>query len=147
MRTPIRRLASGNARTAAIRPAALIVRSVLATRPAPPGRITSRGVDHLPRRERPCDRRIRRHLVDPDGDCAIGGNRPQEGDVAQFIVQAVTVYAAIGGVLAMAFLLWGIDRIDPAAAGAYAFRALLLPGAVLLWPVVALRWVALERRR
>jgi hypothetical protein len=67
--------------------------------------------------------------------------------VAQFIVQAVTVYAALGGVLALAFLLWGIDRIDPAAEGAYAFRALLLPGAILLWPVVALRWAALERRR
>jgi hypothetical protein len=49
--------------------------------------------------------------------------------------------------LAVAFLLWGIDRIDPAAAGAYAFRPLLFPGIVLLWPVVALRWLTLEWRR
>ena len=51
-----------------------------------------------------------------------------------------------GIVLALAFLLWGIDRIDPAAAGAYAFRPLLLPGLVLLWPLVAVRWAILARR-
>ncbi len=67
--------------------------------------------------------------------------------VAALIVHAVTIYAACGAVLALAFLLWGIDRIDPGAVGGYAFRPLLIPGIVLLWPVVALRWAALERRR
>ena len=63
--------------------------------------------------------------------------------MAALIIDAVLVYAACGAVLALAFLLWGIDRIDPAAAGAYAFRPLLIPGLVLLWPLVALRWRAL----
>ena len=63
------------------------------------------------------------------------------------IVDAVMVYGVLGLLLAAAFLLWGIDRIDPAAAGAYAFRPLLLPGIVLLWPLVAARWILLERRR
>ncbi len=67
--------------------------------------------------------------------------------VAAFIVQAVTVYAAIGAVVAVVFLLWGIDRIDPGAHGGYAFRPLLFPGLVLLWPFVLLRWLALERAR
>jgi hypothetical protein len=67
--------------------------------------------------------------------------------VAALIVHAVMVYGVLGLLLAVAFLLWGIDRIDPAAAGAYAFRPLLLPGIVLLWPFVAARWVVLERRR
>ena len=67
--------------------------------------------------------------------------------MAALIIYAATVYGAIGAVLALGFLLWGIDRIDLAASGAYAFRPLLFPGAVLLWPLVAARWVALERRR
>ena len=67
--------------------------------------------------------------------------------MAAFIIDAVLVYAAIGVCLALVFLLWGIDRIDPSAAGAHAFRPLLIPGLVLLWPVVAARWLALERRR
>ena len=66
--------------------------------------------------------------------------------MAAFIIDAVLIYATIGAALALVFLLWGIDRIDPAARGAYAFRPLLLPGMVLLWPVVAGRWIALERR-
>jgi hypothetical protein len=67
--------------------------------------------------------------------------------MAALIIDAVLVYAAIGAVLALAFLLWGIDRIDPAADSAYAFRPLLIPGVVLLWPLVATRWLALERQR
>jgi hypothetical protein len=67
--------------------------------------------------------------------------------MAAFIIDAVLVYAVIGAALAAAFLLWGIDRIDPAANGAYAFRPLLIPGLVLLWPLVAARWLKLEWRR
>lgn len=67
--------------------------------------------------------------------------------MAALIIDGVLGYAAIGAVLALAFLLWGIDRIDPAAAGGYAFRPLLVPGVVLLWPLVAARWFVLERRR
>jgi hypothetical protein len=66
--------------------------------------------------------------------------------VAALIIDAVLVYAVIGAALGLAFLLWGIDRIDPASHGAYAFRPLLIPGMVLLWPLVAARWIALERR-
>jgi hypothetical protein len=43
--------------------------------------------------------------------------------------------------VALAFILAGIDRHDPAARGAYAFRPLLLPGLTLLWPVVLARWI------
>lgn len=67
--------------------------------------------------------------------------------MAAQIVHWAMAYGIAGIVVALAFLLWGLDRIDPAAAGAYAFRPLLFPGVVLLWPVVAIRWVVLERRR
>ena len=67
--------------------------------------------------------------------------------MAAAIVQGVTIYLAIGGIVGMAFLFLGIDRIDPAARGAYAFRPLLLPGCVLMWPFVAVRWFTLTRVR
>lgn len=67
--------------------------------------------------------------------------------MATLIVDAIMVYGMLGVLLAAGFLLWGIDRIDSAASGAYAFRPLLVPGIVLLWPVVAARWAILERRR
>jgi hypothetical protein len=49
-------------------------------------------------------------------------------------------------VIAIVFLLVGIDRVAPAARGAYAFRPMVAPGVVLLWPVVLLRWAWLELR-
>ena len=58
-----------------------------------------------------------------------------------------TVYAVIGVIVAVPFLGFGIDRIDAGASGAYVVRALLFPGVVVLWPVVAIRWAVLGRRR
>jgi hypothetical protein len=65
---------------------------------------------------------------------------------AAIIVDCATAWLATGIVVGVAFLLLGIDRIDPAAHGSYAFRPLLLPGLVLLWPFVAWRWFVLARR-
>lgn len=67
--------------------------------------------------------------------------------MAATIVNIVMLYGAAGLAVAAVFLLWGIDRIDPTATGAYAFRPLLIPGVVLLWPAVLLRWAWLERHR
>ena len=65
--------------------------------------------------------------------------------VAQWIVLAATAWALAGGLTACAFLLWGIDRIDPGARHAYANRPLLIPGIILLWPLVIARWILLEK--
>ena len=48
--------------------------------------------------------------------------------LAEIIVALATAYAALGMAVAVAFLLLGLERVDPAARGAYAFRPLLLPG-------------------
>jgi hypothetical protein len=64
---------------------------------------------------------------------------------AQGLILAAQVYGAIGAVIAAVFLVVGIDRIDPAARGTYTFRPLLVPGLVVLWPMVIVRWRALER--
>ena len=60
---------------------------------------------------------------------------------------AIYLYVGVGGVVALAFVLVGFDRIDPAAHGAWLVRPVLLPGLTLLWPVVVIRWIVLERRR
>jgi hypothetical protein len=67
--------------------------------------------------------------------------------IAMLVYHFATGYAVVGGLVAVPFVLIGVDRVDPAARGAIAFRPLLLPGAVLLWPVVLGRWIALERQR
>ncbi len=59
---------------------------------------------------------------------------------AAFLREIMLIYASVGLGVGMAFLLAGIDRMDRAAVGSYAFRPLLLPGLVLLWPLVAFRW-------
>ena len=67
--------------------------------------------------------------------------------MAVLIVNAAMLYGTAGLAVALVFLVWGIDRVDPSAHGAYAFRPLLVPGVTLLWPVVLLRWAWLEWRR
>ncbi len=65
--------------------------------------------------------------------------------LAHWIAGLAQLYAGIGLVLGVAFLMFGIARVEPAARGAYAFRPLLLPGIALLWPLVAWRWAVLAR--
>ena len=63
------------------------------------------------------------------------------------LYHAVLTYALAGAAVAVAFILVGVDRIDPAARRAMAFRPLLLPGAALLWPLVLGRWIVTARQR
>lgn len=67
--------------------------------------------------------------------------------MAELIVHAATLYVLAGAVVAAVFLLFGVDRIDPQARGAYTFRPVVAPGVVLLWPLVLHRWITLERQR
>ena len=61
--------------------------------------------------------------------------------MAVLILGLAAAYGAAGLAVGLAFLLVGLARLDPAAASAYAFRPLLLPGLILLWPLVLWRWV------
>ncbi len=65
--------------------------------------------------------------------------------MAAGIIMGVEIYAWIGLAVAAVFLLWGVERVVPAARGAYVFRPLAIPGVVLLWPLVLWRWWRLER--
>lgn len=64
---------------------------------------------------------------------------------ASLLVMAAQIYGMVGIAMAAAFLVIGIDRVDPAARGSLIFRPLLVPGLVLLWPLVLWRWTVLER--
>jgi hypothetical protein len=62
------------------------------------------------------------------------------------IFAGLMLWGGIGLAVAVVFLLVGFDKVDPAARDAYAVRPLLLPGLVLLWPLVVWRWIGLSRR-
>jgi len=67
--------------------------------------------------------------------------------LADPIQLALLAWALAGLVVAALFLLIGVGKIDPAAHNALAFRAVILPGVVLLWPAVLWRWIALSVRK
>ena len=59
--------------------------------------------------------------------------------IANSIVFLVATYFVVG--LAFAFVSIGIRRVDHVADGSgIGFRALILPGTVALWPLLAVRW-------
>jgi hypothetical protein len=62
--------------------------------------------------------------------------------MAHLLVLAAELYTATGVGVAGWFLAVRLDRIDPGARGAYAFRPLLVPGLVFLWPLVLARAAA-----
>jgi len=62
------------------------------------------------------------------------------------VLVAMAVYGAIGLVVGAAFVVWGVGRVDPAARGSgWGFRAVILPGAAALWPLVARKWIRAAR--
>ncbi|UWM78853.1 hypothetical protein N1937_29150 (plasmid) [Rhizobium sp. WSM4643] len=66
-------------------------------------------------------------------------------DPSDPVAAGLMLWAGIGLAVAIAFLLSGFDRVDPGAHDAYAVRPLLIPGLVLLWPIVIWRWVSLAK--
>lgn len=61
------------------------------------------------------------------------------------IVMLGTVYLYLGAAVAAVFLLFGLGRIDENARDAWVFRPLLIPGVLLIWPLVIWRWIILNR--
>lgn len=71
--------------------------------------------------------------------------------IAQWVLMLVMAYGAMGLVFGLVFISFGVTGVDPAArASRWTFRLLILPGVVMLWPLMAARWLragAAERRR
>jgi hypothetical protein len=61
---------------------------------------------------------------------------------AEVFLSALGVYLLAGVVFGLAFATVGVGRVDPAARDTSpAFRALIFPGSVALWPLLAAKWV------
>jgi hypothetical protein len=59
-----------------------------------------------------------------------------------WIVGALALYVAIGIVFATAFVVAGAGALDPAAkSSSLGFRAMIYPGVVAFWPLLAKRWL------
>jgi hypothetical protein len=66
---------------------------------------------------------------------------------AEWLVNVLTGYGALGVLFAVAFVTRGISRVDPAAKGSGAgFRLIVFPGTAALWPLVLLLWIDKSRR-
>lgn len=62
--------------------------------------------------------------------------------MAQLLTRTIELYLALGLGFGALFVTFGAQRLDADARGAgVGFRALILPGAALLWPLLAWRWV------
>lgn len=67
------------------------------------------------------------------------------------IVGALELYSALGFMFAIAFVAYGVQRMDLQARGtSFGFRLLILPGVAAFWPMFLRRWtrgmVALQER-
>ena len=61
-------------------------------------------------------------------------------------VAALEIYGVLGLAFALAFAWRGARAIDPGArSGTLGFRVLIVPGALALWPYLALRWIRSAR--
>lgn len=62
--------------------------------------------------------------------------------VLNIILYVGAFYLATGVLFGVIFLLFGINKVDQAAAGSSVwFRLIILPGIVALWPVLMDRWL------
>ena len=61
------------------------------------------------------------------------------------LIMIGTWYLYAGLVVAAVFLPFGLGRLDENAQGAWIFRPLLVPGVMLIWPLVLWRCVVLWR--
>jgi hypothetical protein len=67
--------------------------------------------------------------------------------IAQFLVLILQIWGIIGALVAAVFLTIGLERIDEDAQGTYVFRPLLIPGILMIWPLVLWRWWRIETQR
>ena len=61
--------------------------------------------------------------------------------IAEIILGTLAAYGILGVLFAIPFLLVGIGKVDARAKGTrLAFRLIVFPGAVALWPLLLRSW-------
>jgi hypothetical protein len=62
--------------------------------------------------------------------------------MGQIVFASAGIYLALGIFFAVYFAVSGVARMDPVAKGSpVIFRALLIPGAIALWPLLAYKLI------
>lgn len=60
--------------------------------------------------------------------------------LAEWIVSGLAAYVGAGLLFALYFVVFGVDRIDPVAReSSWGFRVMILPGSIVLWPLLLKR--------
>lgn len=63
-------------------------------------------------------------------------------NIAQSILVLAAAYTGLAVFVGLAFVAFGVSRVDSSARGAgWGFRLLILPGAALLWPLILAKWI------
>jgi hypothetical protein len=61
---------------------------------------------------------------------------------AGLFVAVLTAYGLTGAAFALAFVVFGIHRVDPVAEHCpIGFRLIVIPGVAALWPLLLIRWL------
>jgi hypothetical protein len=61
------------------------------------------------------------------------------------VLGGLGVYLLVGFVFAIPFAMWGAKVVDPSAVeGSKGFKVLLIPGAMVFWPLLLRRWMRRE---
>jgi hypothetical protein len=72
----------------------------------------------------------------------LGIESPVSEQIAELIVAVAGAYVVAGALFAVVFAAWGVSRVDPVARNCTrGFRLIILPGATVLWPLLAARWM------
>lgn len=62
--------------------------------------------------------------------------------LANILILIAAIYLTIGLLFAIPFAFFGAGRIDPTAREtAPGFKLIIIPGAMVLWPLLARRWL------
>lgn len=65
---------------------------------------------------------------------------------AEIVARAMEAYAAAGLLFALAFLTVGMQRLDSRTRETrIGFRLMILPGVMILWPLLLRRWIGARR--
>jgi len=60
----------------------------------------------------------------------------------EMVLMLIALYLLSGFIFAIAFVIKGITVVDEGAHGGSAgFRIIILPGVILLWPVLLRKWI------
>jgi hypothetical protein len=66
--------------------------------------------------------------------------------ILEIVLELAYAYLACGCLFAIPFLWKGLGRIDEGARGAgISFRFMILPGTILLWPILFIKWIRVKK--